>query len=157
MEKVYPASFGYLTPLNLYEIEKPYLSRLPALPGFDRTNIVGQNQPVPIHEVSGHENLFKLDECGFEFVNIPGELKQWSESSICVDYMPILKRWLKDHIGCEDVYIYAYSVSQYHYRRCFWSNRPPSSEATTTGKVRIRLGRLLSSERIVVLPLQIRP
>jgi hypothetical protein len=114
METVYPASFGYLAPLASYETEKPYLSRLPALTGFTRTNIVGQNRPVPIHEISGHEDLFKLDECGFEFVNIPGVFGQWSDSSICATYMPLVRQWLKDHIDCEDVYIYAYSVSSCH-------------------------------------------
>jgi hypothetical protein len=151
METIYPARFGYLAPLTRYETEKPYLSRLPALPEFTRSNIMGQNRPVPIHEVSGHEYLFKLDESGFEFVNIPGSFGQWSDSSICGTYMPVIRSWLKDHIGCEDVYIYAYSVSSCHDQYQFGSNRLPSLEGIVREEARTRLGKLHSSERTVVL------
>jgi hypothetical protein len=105
------ASFGYLAPSSLYEREKPYLSRLPALPGFLRTNIVGKSYKVFAHDISGHEDLFKLDECGFEYIKCPDSVGEWSDSSISAAYIPSLGLWLKDLLNCEEVYTYAYSVS----------------------------------------------
>jgi hypothetical protein len=111
MTKVTRISLGYLAPLALYQTEKPYLSRLPALPGFARTNIVARNQPIQIHDVSGNEDLFTLDSSGFAFSHFSEPLGEWTDSSLCAKYIPKLRQWLKAQLDCADVYIYAYSVS----------------------------------------------
>jgi hypothetical protein len=103
-------AFNYLAPLDLYITEKPYLSRLPSLSGFARTNIVGQSYPIQIHDVSGHEKSFTLDQSGFEFANFTWPLTEWTNSAICETYIPRLNQWIKERFNCSDVNIYAYSV-----------------------------------------------
>jgi hypothetical protein len=111
VEAVIPNSFTYLAPLSIYKYEKPYLSRLPSLPGFARSNIKGKPQAVQIFEVSGHEHVFNLDSSGFEFTHFSEPLQDWTDSTLCTTYIPKMTIWLKDYLGCAEVHIYAYSVS----------------------------------------------
>src|SRR5882762_6104483 len=90
MRTVAPTVFNYLAPLELYRTEKPYLSRLPFLPGFARTNIVGRSRPAQIHEVSRNEALFTLDESGFEFAKCSISSDGWTDATICATYIPNL-------------------------------------------------------------------
>jgi hypothetical protein len=106
-----PTVFNYLAPLKRYNVEKPYLSRLPFLPGFARTNIVGRSRPIPIHEVSRNEDLFALDRSGFEFARLPVLLDKWTDATIRTTYIPVLKWWLKRHLSCSEIHVYAYNVS----------------------------------------------
>jgi hypothetical protein len=106
-----PTVFNYLAPLKKYHVEKPYLSRLPFLPGFARTNIVGQSRSIPFHEVSGNEDLFTLDMSGFEFAHFPILLDEWTDAAIQATYIPALKRWLKRQLNCSETHVYAYNVS----------------------------------------------
>jgi hypothetical protein len=112
MKSVKPDGFNYLAPLAIYQSEKPYLSRLPSLPGFARTNILGQRQPTQVFDVSGNEHLFTLDGSGFEFVKFPNPLEDWTDSVVCETYIPSLACWLKTYLNCSEVVIYAYNVSR---------------------------------------------
>jgi len=112
LDAVTPASFHYLAPLAIYRSEKPYLSRLPSLSGLVRTNIVGRSQTVEIHEVSGNEYLFTLDQSGFEFAQFPAPIQDWTDSTVRGAYIPKLADWLRDYLTCTRVYIYAYNVSR---------------------------------------------
>lgn len=112
MKMVIPASFYYLAALDLYDQEKPYLSRLPSMPGFKRTNIVGQSRSIYMHEISGHEDLFSLDESGFEFVKWRQHLEAWTDALVCDSYIPKLTEWLQERLKCMKVYVYAYNVSR---------------------------------------------
>lgn len=103
--------FSYLAPLRKYRFEKPYLSRLPFLPGFARTNIVGQTRSIPIHDVTGSEKIFTVDTSGFEFAEFPAALEEWTDADIQQTYLSALKEWLKKRINCSEIYIYAYNVS----------------------------------------------
>lgn len=111
MKAINPASFNYLSPLLVYCSEKPYLSRLPCLPGFARTNIVGSSKPILVHDVSGSEHLFTLDTSGFEFVKCPKRIQNWTDSIVREKYIPAVADWLRRHLNCSEVYIYAYNVS----------------------------------------------
>lgn len=111
LQPVAPRKFYYLSPLDTYRSEKPYLSRLPCIPGFARTNIRGSSRPVSVHEVSGNEHLFSLDSSGFEFVEWEERFQNWTDAGACEEYIPKLAQWLKGHLDCSEVYIYAYNVS----------------------------------------------
>jgi hypothetical protein len=118
LPSVTPKSFPHLAPLKLYHSEKPYLSRLPYMPELKRTNIITENHPITIFDVSGNESFFKLDESGFEFAKSPIRMQQWNDSSVCSEYIPRLKEWLKQHLNCSGVFIYAYNVSHRSLRTC---------------------------------------
>lgn len=109
---VIPESFPHLVPLERYHSEKLYLSRLPCLPALKRTNIVTRTYPVPIFDVSGNESFFKLDESGFEFAKSPIRVQLWNDLSVVSDYISRLKQWLKQHLNCLRVFVYAYNVSR---------------------------------------------
>lgn len=111
LQSVIPASFHYVAPLEIYAFEKPYLSRLPCIAGFKRTNIVARKQCIPIFDVSGHEAIFKLDEAGFEFVKSPIAMPEWTSYSVRTNYLPSLCNWMKQYLQCTNVIAYAYNVS----------------------------------------------
>lgn len=108
---VTPGSFPHLVPSKRYDIEKPYLSRLPYSPSLKRTNIVTQSNSLNVYDVSGNEKFFKLEESGFEFVKSPIRMQEWNDLSVNAEYIPRLKQWLKQHLDCSRVFIYAYNVS----------------------------------------------
>lgn len=150
LSSVTPASFHYLAPLPLYNFEKPYLSRLPCTTDLKRTNIAATRHEIPIYEISGHENSFNLDGSGFEFVKSPISTQEWTTSSVRSEYLPALRDWLRKHLQCTDVIVYAYNVSK------------PSAQASVKAAKRIsfvamlekdqskNLGKLHSYEHIAV-------
>jgi hypothetical protein len=105
--------FHFLVPLDLYRTEKPYLSRLPCGTNLARTNIVTERHTIKVFDVSGHESFFTLEESGFQFAKSPIRMQQWTDSSVCSEYIPKLEEWLIQHLNCSGVFIYAYNVSQY--------------------------------------------
>jgi hypothetical protein len=106
------SELNYLAPLRIYQSEKPYLSRLPAQSSLARTNILGRSYAARVFEISGQEHSFTLDEAGFEFTHFAETIPEWTDSIICSTYIPKLSAWLKHYLSCNDVCIYAYSVSQ---------------------------------------------
>lgn len=111
MPYVTPVVFPYLAPSELYRFEKPYLSRLPYAAELKRTNIITESHPVRIFSVSGNEEYFILDECGFQFAKSPIQLQQWDERSVRSEYIPRMTDWLKSYLNCQRIFIYAYNVS----------------------------------------------
>lgn len=106
------SEFQYLAPLKRYLAEKPYLSRLPFLPGFPRTNIVAESRSIPVYEVSGSESTFALDTSGFEFGRFPiSQPEEWTDAFIQALYIPTMREWLKEHLHSAEVHVYAYNVS----------------------------------------------
>lgn len=114
LPSVTPESFFYLAPSKLFKSEKPYLSRLPYSPEAKRSSIVAQNHTVSIHDLSGSESFFKLEDSGFEFAKCPIRVKQWSDASV-LQYTVQLSEWLKQHLNCSRIFTYAYNVSQLCY------------------------------------------
>jgi hypothetical protein len=108
---VEPVVFNYLAPLELYSRERPYRLQLPPLDGFKMTNIATKHYPVKIHDISGHEDLFTLAESGFQFTKCPVTVRDWTAHSMAQDYIPELKDWLTQYLGCESIFIYSYNVS----------------------------------------------
>lgn len=103
-------SFKYLAPLELYKTEKPFFSQLPCGTQAQRANLVESNHPVEIRDICGKESLFKLDEAGFQFMQLPTRISEWTNKSVQAEYLPELSAWLKDYFSCEEVFIYNYNV-----------------------------------------------
>jgi len=108
--KVVTSKLNYLAPLDIYRLEKPYLSRLPAQTELRRTNILAQTYNIEIFDVSGNEQLFTLDQSGFEFVKFPSTIRDWTDQIVRESYIPNLKAWLEASFDCSKVHIYAYNV-----------------------------------------------
>jgi hypothetical protein len=109
---VQPESFHHLAPLKRYRNEKPYKCQLPkeCFPGFKMHNLVSKNYRVSIADVSGHEARFSLPVSGFEFAKCPVAVQSWSDDYVSSEYLPGLVEWLKQRLGCRDVFCYAYNV-----------------------------------------------
>jgi hypothetical protein len=103
-------SIIYLAPLELYNTQKPYFSQLPCGTQLPRTNLVERGYPAEVRNVSGKESLFKLDEVGFQFMQLPTKISDWTDESVQTEYLPDLSAWLKDYFSCEKVFIYNYNV-----------------------------------------------
>lgn len=65
LQAVNLSKLHFLVPLDLYDIEKPYLSRLPHGTDLARTSIVTESHALTIFDVSGQESSFTLEESGF--------------------------------------------------------------------------------------------
>lgn len=105
------ATFHFLVPLDLYNTEKPYLSRLPSGTDLARTNIVTESHALKVFNVSGHESSFALDRSGFQFAKCPIQVRHWTDNYVCSEYIPKIGEWLLQHLKCASIFIYAYSVS----------------------------------------------
>jgi hypothetical protein len=103
--------FNYLASCHDNDDEKPYKCQLPAFGDMKMRNLEAQSYPVKIRDITGHEDSFTLEESAFQFIKCPVWLKQWSEESVCRDYLPTMQEWLKQRFGAEDVKIYNYNVS----------------------------------------------
>jgi hypothetical protein len=113
LQSVTSDKFSFLVPLDLYRTEKPYLSRLPCGTNLARANIATESHATKLFNVSGHESFFTLAESGFQFAKSPIRMQQWTDLSVCSEYIPKLERWLIRHLNCAGVFTYAYNVSQY--------------------------------------------
>jgi hypothetical protein len=112
LPKIQVDSITYLAPLKLYDTEKPYFSQLPCGTKLPRTNLVESDHRVEVRDVCGKEDLFKLDETGFQFVHLPTRISEWTDESVQSEYLPDISSWLKEYLQCEKVYIYNYNVCQ---------------------------------------------
>jgi hypothetical protein len=110
LPKIQVDSITYLAPLKLYNTQKPYFSQLPCGTQLRRTNLVERGYPVEIRDICGKESLFKLDEAGFQFMQFPTRISNWTDESVQSEYLPDLSAWLKEYFSCEKVFIYNYNV-----------------------------------------------
>jgi hypothetical protein len=112
LPKVQPETFHHLAPLELYQKEKPYKCQLPkeCFPGSKMHNLLSQSYPISISDITGREDLFSLAVSGFEFTKCPIAVRDWSDHCVSSSYLPGLVDWLKQRLGCRDVFCYAYNV-----------------------------------------------
>lgn len=110
LRAVTPKSFNYLASKDLYQVEKPYHSRLPFLEGLPRTNVVGQSfDTIKIHDVNGVEDRFVLADSGFEFCQIHPVIDTWDAQTVRDQYLPSMETWLREKFNSKKVYIYTYN------------------------------------------------
>jgi hypothetical protein len=133
LPKVQGATITYLAPLELYKIQKPYFSQLPCGTTLARTNLVESDHLVEVCDIGGREDVFELDETGFQFMHLPTNISEWTDESVQSEYLPATSAWLKDYFKCEKVFIYNYNVRRISHNliRCIASLTPTSFEPTT--------------------------
>ncbi|KAF2493082.1 hypothetical protein BU16DRAFT_97500 [Lophium mytilinum] len=109
------ACLYHLAPLPVYQHEKPFVSRLPySDPTRDlvTTNIATRAYDnISICDVSGVEDAFRIEECGFQYVRstVPSDIGTWDEKGVRDVYLPHMEAWLKDRFQCRMVRIYTYN------------------------------------------------
>ncbi|KAK3364553.1 hypothetical protein B0T25DRAFT_598826 [Lasiosphaeria hispida] len=108
---VTPSEFNYLRPLRRYARERPYRLQLPSgLVPIPNTNVLTKSyHPVRIHDISGHEDKFKLDVSGFQFFQCPVSVGEWSDHAIMDSYLPALREWVVPLLGGDSGLIYSYN------------------------------------------------
>lgn len=91
--------------------EKPYVSKIPP-PYSDQPqiNFGGVYRQVVLTDIRGLENLFSLDESGFEFTN-----HAWSISGLVTGhdingYIHEMSDWLLAYLGCSEVLVFDYTI-----------------------------------------------
>ncbi|KIW78088.1 hypothetical protein Z517_07921 [Fonsecaea pedrosoi CBS 271.37] len=110
LPKVQGATITYLAPLELYKNQKPYFSQLPCGTPLARTNLVESDHLVDIRDISGREDIFELDETGFQFMHLPTNISDWMDESVQSEYLPAISAWLKEYFKCQKVFIYNYNL-----------------------------------------------
>jgi hypothetical protein len=90
LSKIQVNSFKYLAPLDIYKTVKPFFSQLPCRTQLSRTNLVESDHPVEIYNICGKASLFKLNEAGFQFMQVPTRILKWTDESVQVEYIPEL-------------------------------------------------------------------
>jgi len=132
LPKVQGATITYLAPLELYQTQKPYFSQLPCGTTLARTNLVESDHLVEVCDIGGKEDIFELDETGFQFMHLPTNISEWTDESVQSEYFPAISAWLKEYFKCEKVFIYNYNVRRVsRHLRCIASLTPTSFEPTT--------------------------
>lgn len=77
---------------------------------MQRSNIfAATHKDVLIRDVSGFENLFKIDKHGFEFSKSVWKSSTWSDGDVRKFYLPALLDWLRARFKCKDVHVYSYN------------------------------------------------
>ncbi|KAK4156184.1 hypothetical protein C8A00DRAFT_41339 [Chaetomidium leptoderma] len=107
---VTPQQLNYLSDDGLYDVAKPFHTRLPFLGDIRRSNITGQAYSgIRIHDLSGHEDEFTLDISGFQYLRVPTAVRAWTKDVAESHYLPEMETWLKGFFGAERVHIYTYT------------------------------------------------
>ncbi|KAK1751524.1 hypothetical protein QBC47DRAFT_82889 [Echria macrotheca] len=110
LPSVTPKQFNYLRPLRRYYSERPYRLQLPAgLLPIPVTNVFAKSYPVRIYDMSGHEDKFKLDAAGFQFMKCPVSVGEWSDEAITKTYLPALLDWVVELLDGESGLIYSFN------------------------------------------------
>lgn len=105
------AVIRHLAPCAGYPKEKPYLSRLPYIEGFKRTNIIDKDYTVTLQNVMGKGKEFCLDSAGFEYQVLPFATEMWNDEAVIKTYIPCVEKWLANLFSSNDVIVYAFNVS----------------------------------------------
>ena len=109
---VTPKEFNYLRPLRRYKRERPYRLQLPAgLVPMPVTNVLTKSYAVRVHDISGHEDKFKLDTSGFQFFKCPISVEEWNDQAIKESYLPALLAWVVPLLGGDSGLVYSFNVS----------------------------------------------
>jgi hypothetical protein len=150
LPKMKAVNITYLAPLELYNTQKPYFSQLPCIAQLQQSNVVERTYPVDIYDISGKENLFKLDEAGFEFMQFPTKLSNWTDELVQSEYLPEVSALLKEYFSCEKVVIYNYNVKHVSSFQMYQSLRLASFEPITRMNLEKGRGGLQYSKCIAV-------
>ncbi|CAN9197481.1 unnamed protein product [Alternaria alternata] len=91
------------------EAEKPYACRVPVSSASQsQSNFDGEWSQVVLTDVRGHEDLFTLDQDGFEWLQHKSGIDVLSASFDVHAYMQEAKHMLRQTYNCKEVFIFDY-------------------------------------------------
>ncbi|KAH6973824.1 hypothetical protein BKA56DRAFT_592590 [Ilyonectria sp. MPI-CAGE-AT-0026] len=106
--------FFYLTRLDLYQEQKPYVVNFPVTDAdFKRTNLSHKlHEDIPLCDVRGHEDRFCLDTHGFQMLKhsskMPNEDFE-NDAIIRSTYYPEIETLIKNALGASKVFIFEHT------------------------------------------------
>ncbi|KAI8623964.1 hypothetical protein F5Y19DRAFT_456355 [Xylariaceae sp. FL1651] len=107
------ASVNYTIPLDLYKVEKPFFSNVPAPDGYQSNQVACAYPGIKLRDIRGDEKSFNIDKHGFEIVKFGAESTSgdfdsdaWIESS----YYPVIEEVLKARLGDVEICIFDHTV-----------------------------------------------
>lgn len=107
------ASLNYTAPLDLYKVEKPYFSNVPAPDGKQSNQVACSYDGVKLTDIHDHLEDFHVDNHGFEIYqfgdeNVPGNFD--SDEWIVTAYYPVVEAVLRARLGNVHVQIFDHTV-----------------------------------------------
>ncbi|KAK4178918.1 hypothetical protein QBC36DRAFT_323629 [Triangularia setosa] len=104
--KIVTASLNYTAPLELYKVEKPFYSNVPAPDGRQSNQVAWKYHDVKFHDIRDTLGNFTLDRNGFEVFQYgnKAEDESWkfdADSWIQGSYYPVIESVLKAKFGQE--------------------------------------------------------
>ncbi|OAA53931.1 hypothetical protein SPI_09138 [Niveomyces insectorum RCEF 264] len=128
------AQLDFIKPLDIYTKEKPYqlfLAKPKSRQDVDLTNVEVDTVPnIPLHDVRGREDDFRIDEHGFQYIKHDQTFRAFDDPQRVNDeFLPQVVKVIKDHIPCaERVHVYDWRVIVYQNP---WARRTDCKEQKT--------------------------
>lgn len=112
------ADINYTAPLELYKVEKPFYSNVPAPDGRQSNQVARVYHGIHVSDIRGVVQSFNMDKHGFEVVRSGGEdgggnfeSDAWIEQA----YYPVIEKVLQARLGDVRVRIFDHTVrSKFH-------------------------------------------
>ncbi|KAK3377121.1 hypothetical protein B0T24DRAFT_648779 [Lasiosphaeria ovina] len=111
------ASIFYMKPDPLYNVEKPYFMNIPLdptwVPKLKQTNVAYTRKTVAITDIRGHEDVFTLDQSGFELGTLRTGLSydDFAKTDTIVSrFYDEVKVFLKQYTGAAEVLPFDFQV-----------------------------------------------
>lgn len=110
------SSIAFLSPMRLYEKEKPFFSNIPffEIEGARQSNLRTLHQPITLEDIRGKEDNYTLDRNGFQIVKEAafGTSRDFEDDTwVIEEYEPRVKETIKQATGAERVEIFDFTVS----------------------------------------------
>jgi hypothetical protein len=104
---------------DLYKKERPFnifLEISPDTKDQRKTNVVFEDVEIPINDMRGKEDSFKLDTNGFMVAQLPPFTGSLDTSTIRDLHLPVVERLLKSKVeGADRVFIFDWRVRNHLY------------------------------------------
>ncbi|KAK3306514.1 uncharacterized protein B0T15DRAFT_509885 [Chaetomium strumarium] len=109
------SSINYTAPLDLYKVEKPFYSNVPAPDGRQSNQVAWKYDAIEFHDIRADVSRFTLDENGFEIFRFGEESEEGvdkfdSDSWIEQSYYPVVESLLKARLGDVVVKVFDHTV-----------------------------------------------
>ena len=108
----WPTSMLFFKPSEEHEREKPYYSTIPfSAPGAKQTNYASIKKNVTVQDIRGHEERFRLHECGFELAHHDTAFIDWRNGAkVKKEHYAGFRDFLKEKLQADRVVVFDYSV-----------------------------------------------
>jgi hypothetical protein len=114
------SSINYTAPLDLYKVEKPFYSNVPAPDGRQSNQVAWKYDGIEFHDIRTELDRFTLDQNGFEIFQFGEEVdkeadKFDSDHWIEQNCYPAVENLLKARLGDVDVKVFDHTVGLPYY------------------------------------------